>query len=420
VTTTPAARHPAQRRVLAVLTVAQVPGGVGPAAGVTAGALLAHDMLGSPSGAGLLSALGTAGSALAAVAIGRLTHVRGRRPGLVAGYLAGAAGSAGVVAAAVLGSTLLLCAAMVVYGAGAAANLQARYAGADLAAPGHRARAVSTVLVATTVGAVAGPALVAPAGEAAHALGVPRLAGLFLLSGAGYAVAAVVLACRLRPDPLLAARALEPAPAPAPPGGRAGPPSGGSRTGVAVGALVMTVTQFVMVAVMTMTPVHLHAHGHGDAASGLVIAVHVGAMYLPAPLSGRLVDRYGPLAAAATAALVLASAGLLAALAPGGSAAVLAAALGLLGLGWSLGLVSGTALVTDAVPVASRARTQGRADVLVAVAGATGGLASGVVTSTAGYPALAAGSAVLAAAVVPVVALAARGRRAPLPERAVR
>ncbi|MFC7585315.1 MFS transporter [Nonomuraea antimicrobica] len=292
-------RIQAQRRTLIVLVAAQVLSGAGLAAGVTVGALLAQDMLSSTSLAGLPSALGTAGSALAAFAVGRVSQARGRRPGLAAGYLAGAVGSAGVIAAAVAGSSVLLF-SLLVYGAGMATNLQARYAGADLAVPARRARAVSTVLVATTVGGVVGPNLAAPTGDLALTLGIPYLAGPFLLAGIAYALAALVLAVWLRPDPLLLARALEAertAVAYAQPGDTSGllPTAVEShRVSVLAGALVMVLTQLVMVAIMTMTPVHMHDHGHGTAASGLVIAIHIGAMYLPSPLTGWLVDRYGP------------------------------------------------------------------------------------------------------------------------------
>ena len=112
----------------------------------------------------------------------------------------------GVVVAAVLDSPVLLFVTLFVYGAGSATNLQARYAGADLADPGHRARAISTVLVATTLGGVVGPLLAAPTGHLAHMVGVPHLAGPFLLAGVAYAAAAAFLAIRLRPDPLLHAR----------------------------------------------------------------------------------------------------------------------------------------------------------------------------------------------------------------------
>jgi MFS family permease len=300
---------------------------------------------------------------------------------------------------------VLLFASLFVYGAGAATTLQARYAGADLAAPAHRARAVSTVLVATTLGGVVGPTLAAPTGDLAAALGLPRLVGPFLLAGVAYAVAAMVLTAWLRPDPLLLARTFDQ------PDDRPPPEVGRHRPGARVGVLVMVLTQLVMVAIMTMTPVHLHGHGHGAAASGLVIAVHVGAMYLSSPLSGRLVDRHGGLAVAAASGLTLSAAGLVAALAPTGSAASSAVALALLGIGWNLGLVAGTAITTDAAPPATRARSQGLVDVAVAVSGAAGGLTSGLVVSAAGYPVLALGGGVLALAVVPAV-VGAGGRSA--------
>ena len=59
-------------------------------------------------------------------------------------------------------------------------------------------------------------------------------------------------------------------------------------------------------------------------------------------------------------------------------------ALALLGLGWNFGLISGTALVVDATVPANRPRTQGAIDVLVALAGAGGGVMSGVVMAAAG------------------------------------
>lgn len=397
----------AQRRTLIVLVAAQVFSGAGLAAGVTVGSLLAQDMLNSTSLAGLPSALGTAGSVLAAIAVGRISQSRGRRLGLASGYVAGAIGSAGVIAGAALGNAALVFLALFVYGAGTSTNLLARYAGADLAKPSHRARAVSTVLIATTLGGVVGPNLAAPTGDLAESLGVPYLAGPFLLAGPAYALAASILAVWLRPDPLLLARTVE-ARRPAVASTELRPRIGGRRAGVLLGAMVMVLTQLVMVAVMTMTPVHIHDHGHGAAASGLVIAIHLGAMYLPSPLTGRLVDRYGALGIAAASGLILLAAGVVAASAPADPVAPLAVALALLGFGWNLGLVSGTAIVTDAVPLAGRAKTQGLVDVFIAIAGATGGMASGLVVAGVGYPALALGGGVLALAILPVAVAAGR------------
>nr|WP_211247618.1 MFS transporter [Cryptosporangium arvum] len=383
----------AQRRVLTVLVVSQVLSGAGLAAGITVGALLAEEMLGSTSLAGVPTALFTAGSALAAVAVGRISNRRGRRPGLALGYLTGALGSLGVLVAAVADNAVLLFVSLFVYGAGTATNLQARYAGADLAAPGRRARAVSTVLVATTLGGVVGPNLAAPTGALATSLGIPALAGPFLLGGTAYGLAALVLFVWLRPDPLLAARA-----APAEPVAT-GPEA--VRSGLPLGVTVMVVTQLVMVAIMTMTPVHLVDHGHGAGAAGLVIAVHVAAMYLPSPVTGWLVDRFGAIAVAVASGVTLLAAALVAAAAPGSSVGLLTLALALLGLGWNFGLVSGTALITDAVPLGVRAKVQGQVDVSIAISGTTGGLASGVVVAAVGFGWLALVCGVLALVILP-------------------
>jgi len=268
---------------------------------------------------------------------------------------------------------------------------------------------VSAVLVATPLGGVLGPNLVAPMGSLAAAWGIPPLAGPFLLAGAAYAVAALVLGVLLRPDPLLRARELA-VPVTATPATGA---QEAARSGVVLGAAVMILTQLVMVAIMTMTPIHMAAHGHTLGAAGLVIAIHVAAMFLPSPISGRLVDRLGPVPVAVASGATLLVAGVLAAVAPGESLVVLTIALALLGLGWNLGLVSGTAIITDAVPLERRATTQGTVDVGIAISGTGGGLASGLGVAAAGFPVLALAGGALALAVVPAAALPGRGRRPP-------
>jgi MFS family permease len=387
------------RRTLRVLLVSQVLAGAGLAAGVTVGALLAEDMLDSTGSAGVPAALFTLGSAAAATGVGRLSQRSGRRPGLALGYAVGAVGGAGVVLAAAVDSVLLLFASFVLYGSGVATNLQARYAGADLAAPEQRGRAVSTVLVATTLGAVVGPNLVEPMGAVADAIGVRELAGPFLLASVAYALAAVAVTVLLRPDPLLTARDLHRDAGPAAPAG----PTRNAAATVRLAASAMVLTQVVMVAVMTMTPIHMRDHGHSVGAAGLVISIHVAAMFLPSPLTGQLVDRIGRRPMLVAAGVTLLAAGVLAALAPPESMALLTLALALLGLGWNFGLVGGTALVTDAVPLAERARTQGSVDLAVALSGAAGGLGSGFVVAGTSYAALSLAGGLLALLLIPAL-----------------
>ena len=401
------ARRTMHRRVLMVVMAGQVLGGAGLAAGVTVGALLAQQMLGSESVSGLPTALFTLGSALTAYLIGRITQRHGRRLGIGLGFSAGGLGAVGVVIAAVTGNVVLLFIALFVYGAGTATNLQARYAGTDLAPPSGRGRAVSVALVATTLGAVAGPNLVAPLGTLATALGIPPLAGPFLLAAVAYLAAGAVLFALLRPDPFLVARRLEQTsttPAPA-----ADTPVG---TGVTVGATVMVLTQIAMVAIMTMTPVHMRVHGHGLTEIGLVISIHVAAMFLPSLVTGALVDRVGRTPMAVASGVTLLLAGLTAAFAPADSLLMLIVALALLGLGWNLGLISGTALLIDATTPANRARVQGTVDVLIALSGAGGGALSGIVVAEAGFPTLSLSGGLIALLLIPVLVHGRRTDRA--------
>jgi MFS family permease len=407
---------PEQRRTLAILLLAQILSGLGLAAGITVSALLAEEMLGSSRFSGLPTVFFTIGSAVAAVGVGNISQRLGRRVGLSAGYLAGALGSVGVVIAASVGNIVLLFVSMLVYGAGVSTNLQARYAGADLAAPSRRGRAVSIVLVATAVGAIIGPNLVSVTGTRAIEIGIPPLAGPFLLAAAAYASAGLVLWLLLRPDPLLLARSIAAGPQRGP--AEAAQPSGptavrrSSHSGrtwswaVASGAGIMILTQLIMVAIMTMTPIHIEHHGHSINVTGLVIGAHVAGMFLPSPFSGWLVDRLGYLPIAVAAGLTLLAAGLRAAWAPVDSVTMLVVALVLLGLGWNLGLVSGTTLVTDAVPLATRARTQGTVDLGIALAGAGAGLSSGLIITATSYATLTLLSGVLALLIIPIAAVA--------------
>ena len=322
-------------------------------------------------------------------------------------------------------NVVLLLPSLLVYGAGTATNLQARYAGTDLAHADRRATAVSVAMVSTTIGAVAGPNLVGPLGSFARSVGAPALAGPFVLGAVAYASAGTVLFLLLRPDPFLVSRSLVdserrsatdgsaatagaaaaehpempasvPSTEPVRPDVRVG-------SGAYLGAAVMVITQMAMVAIMTMTPVHMRAHGHDIGDVGLVIGFHIGAMYLPSLVTGVLVDRFGRITMAVAAAVTLLAAGVTAATAPGESLPALVAALVLLGLGWNFGLISGTALVVDATSPEDRPRVQGTIDVGVALAGAGGGVLSGVIVAGSSYATLSLLGGVLSLAVIPVL-----------------
>ncbi len=393
------------KKTLRIVMLSQFFGGAGLAAGITVGALLAQDMLGTESAAGIPVALLTLGSAGAALLVGRLSQRFGRGTGLAAGFLAGGLGAIGIIIAALINSIVLLFASLLIYGAGTAANLQARYAGTDLATAKQRATAVSMAMVSTTFGAVAGPNLVDVMGEFADSIGIPTLAGPFILAAAAFILAGLVLLLFLRPDPLVVSTAIanaqekdrtvqeesqeESVPV--------------NKRGIVVGATVMVLTQFVMAAIMTMTPIHMGHHGHGLREVGLVIGFHIGAMYFPSLFTGLLVDKVGRTAMAVASGAILLASGMLAAFAPADSLALLICALVLLGVGWNFGLISGTALIVDAAHPAVRAKTQGSVDVLLALSGASGGALSGMVVAHSSYAVLSLSGAVLSLLIIPVV-----------------
>ncbi|KMY31772.1 MFS transporter [Lysinibacillus xylanilyticus] len=393
------------KRVLIVVSLSQVFGGAGLAAGITVGALLAQQMLGTDAYAGVPSALFTLGSAGAALIVGKLSQRYGRRTGLSTGFFVGGLGAIGVVIAAITNSVILLFASLFIYGAGTASNLQARYAGTDLANNKQRAKAISTTMVMTTFGAVAGPNLVEIMGKVALSMGVPSLAGPFILSATAFILAGLVLFIMLRPDPLEIAKMIE--------ADRRENEYGNmteslsekavSKRGLTVGATVMVLTQIVMVAIMTMTPVHMKHHGHGLSEVGIVIGFHVGSMYLPSLVTGVLVDKIGRTAMSIASGVTLLCAGLLAAFAPSDSMVLLIVALSLLGLGWNFGLISGTAQIVDSTEPSTRAKTQGKIDVLVALAGASGGALSGMVVANASYATLSLAGGLLSLILIPVV-----------------
>ncbi|HYG56497.1 MAG TPA: MFS transporter, partial [Symbiobacteriaceae bacterium] len=283
------------KKTLLIVVMSQVFGGAGLAAGVTVGALLAHEMLRTEGLAGVPSALFTLGSAVAALLVGRVSQRVGRRWGLSAGFLVGGIGALGVVLAAVNDSIWLLFTSLFIYGSGTATNLQARYAGTDLAMPTQRATAISIAMVSTTFGAIAGPTMVGVMGQFAATLGIPALAGPFILAAAAYILAGLVFLIFLRPDPLIVATAIAEARKTDQnnlPVKTENAPAVDQRL-IAVGATVMVLTQVVMIAIMTMTPLHMKGHGHGLGDVGLVIGIHIGSMYLPSLVTGVLVDKVG-------------------------------------------------------------------------------------------------------------------------------
>ena len=388
-----------QRRTVRILSASQALGGIGVATGVAVSTLVAASISGSDAVGGLASTAVVVGAAVLSLPVARLAARSGRRPALLVAYGVATAGALVAALATALGSAILLLAALVAFGGATTAGLAARYAATDLALPDRRARELSVVVWATTIGSVAGPNLAEPAARLTALLGGPGDTGPYLLSAASFGGAALVLWVGLRPDPLVVAR------------GAASPGrtdlaaawaslrvSGAAR--LALAGIVLS--HLVMVGLMSMTPVHMDHGGASLRVVGIVISLHIAGMFALSPLIGWIADRAGRVPLLVAGALLLVAAGAVSASAPSTGAAQLSVGLTLLGIGWSCGLVAGSALLTESVPVAVRPDVQGLSDLAMNTGGALGGVLAGVAVAVTSYAALAVAVVVL---VLPLLAV---------------
>lgn len=401
-----------QRRTMQTLVGAQAFGALGITIGIATASLLARDISGSDVLAGTAQTAQVLGAAGASWLLARLMAVRGRRVGLVTGYLTGSCGAALAVLAGVWNSMPVLLFGAVLLGATSSANYASRYAATDLAPAEGRGRALSIVVWATTIGAVAGPNLTGPAANLADRFDIPETTGPFAIGAAGMLMAAIVVAVRMRPDPLLVARSVH-----------ADAVTAGTKSAEAVqpigtvlrerpvllAAMVgLAAAHAVMISVMVMTPLHMEHGGSALNVIGIVISLHVLGMFGFAPLVGFAVDRFSAPAVLAAGGAVLLLALLLCGRSPEGSSHDIFIGLFLLGVGWSMATVSASTLVAEQAPLSSLTEVQGTADLVMSLAAAIGGGASGVIVGEYGFPTLAAFASLFA--FVSLVAAVQAGR----------
>ena len=381
--------RPPRGRLMATLFAAQVCGSTGHSMSLAVGAIMAASITGTNTWSGMPVAVGALGAALASWPLSRLMERFGRRPGLALGYGVAVVGTVlGMIGVAV-GSFALLLVGMTLFGTSSTSNLLARYAAADITPGPQRGRAMGLIVWGSSVGSIIGPNLTGPALRLGGVLGIPLTASAFLISIAGYAVAALLVAVFLRPDPLKIARDLQavadagrPAKAPR----KLGAILGDVRVQIAFATLA--ISQFVMISTTSPSPVYLHDQGHSVQAIGVAVSLHLAGMYVASPLSGWLCDRFGRLVMIGVGALVLIGAVMVAGLAPGTDRVLVMGALFLNGVGWNLAFVAGSALLTDALSPAERASIQGLADLFMGLMGATGSAAGGMILGIWGFTVL--------------------------------
>ena len=349
--------------------------------------LAIKDLLGSTTWAGLSTGASTVGSALAAVWLAAFMQRRGRTPGIALGLGVAVVGAAVCILAIQADMLLLFLVGMIMVGVGSGTSNMSRYAAADLAADSTRSRDIGSVVFFATFGAVLAPNLSGPLESLSESIGLDPNTGGFIMAVALFAVSSVVIWFFLRPDPLVVSGGVD---ATAAVKKRAVPfrqavTIAWSNPMARLAFVALVVSQAVMVMVMAMTPLHMEDHGHSTGWIGAVISAHTAGMFAFAPLAGRLADGFGRVQTIVLAGFTLVGATVLTALASEAPRALLFPGLFLLGLGWSFGVVAGSALLTESVPESDRVAVQGAADLATNLASGVGALTAGIVVSGAGY-----------------------------------
>ncbi|GAA1955410.1 MFS transporter [Agromyces allii] len=413
-------RHPRRGLALSVLIANQLLAGIGVATGMALAAILVADLTGVVAMGGLAQSASVLGAAIVAIPLARLAVRSGRHVALAVGYGLAAVGAVLVIAAASSGWAPLVFLGLAAFGAGAAAGLQARFAATEVAAPGFEARSMSLVLWATTIGSVAGPLLSETGDRVGAAFGLPPLVGPFAFSAVAFATSTLLVATLLR---MPRAGVLETDAVPDAEGGPLDPasPDAGPASAGAAGAgagsepggdpareprpvgsfaalreasrrprslfaiLAIVCSHTVMVGVMVMTPIHMTQHGMSLNLVGIVLSIHILGMYGASPLMGWLVDRVGSVRVVLLGAAILVVAAVIGILAPGDDVLFVPLALGLLGLGWSAGMIGGSTLLTTSVDSRLRVPLQGATDAAMNVAAAASAALSGLVLGAFGF-----------------------------------
>lgn len=402
--------HSARQRITATLFVSQSLFSAAIIASFTLMPIIAAQLSGSESTAGVPNTLIFVGRAAAAFPVGWLMDRVGRRLGLSLGYLLAVLGSLLAALSVVEGSFIGFCMGALLVGMGRGASEQGRFAAAEVHVPQRRAKVIGLIVFAGTIGSIGGPALVDLSGRLALGFGVAEMAGPYFVAAGLLFLALSLVFLLLRPDPLHIGRLL------ATPQEDAKEVVAMERplrqifksSTVQLAVAAMVIGQLVMTLIMVITPLHMDHNNHTTGAISGVIMAHTLGMFGLSSVTGWLIDRFGRIPMIVAGALILVVASLLAPVSA--NVFMLALALFLLGLGWNFCFVAGSSLLSDALASHERGRAQGASEMMVALASGAGSLSTGAVFSAGGIIAVSGVGLAFALALIAAAAWSVRRR----------
>jgi MFS family permease len=370
------------RKVLTTLLVAQGLGSAAITSSTTIATIVGAELSGGASLAGLTASsfqLGTAfGSMLWSLSSDRL----GWRGALSSAVLVGALGAVGAVVGVLTHSFWFLLVSLFVAASAQAAFNLGRFTAAEVSQSEKRGRAVALIVLGGTVGSVVGPQLITVSSRLAQNAGLSEWAGPYAVTALLFLLTAIVFASFLRPEPKRLAETVA----------RSQPVSNTEPRSLAVlfqqpqilaaiGAMV--ISHGVMVMLMQITSLHMHEGHHPIGHISIVFSSHTFGMFAFSILSGQLIDRWGKRPMLILGSVILIAACLSAPLSP--HVFPIAVALFLLGLGWNFCFVSGSAMLSSALTLPEKSKTQGLNDLLIGLTAATGSYVGGPLFASYGY-----------------------------------
>lgn len=374
--------NPAVRRITITLFASRSLFSAAQIACATVLSIVAVDLSGSDKAAGIPQTISTFSWALVAFPMGILMDSYGRRSSLTVGYIAGVLGCLLGGLAIIQHSYVMLLVGVVLLGITRSGSEQSRFIAAEIHPEDRRAKIIGMVIFASTIGAIGGPALVAPSGYFVNDhYNLPKEAGPWLFSAGLMAITTLATFILLRPDPrdfAAAAKTIHISSDSARPLRVIF-----STPQVQVAIAAMLIGQFVMVLLMGITPLHMKNHSHSLGEISVVFMAHTLGMFGLSSMTGYLIDRFGRVNMIVGGAVVLILSAVLAPLSTETYALVIA--LFLLGLGWNFCYIGGSSLLSDALTSAERGKAQGMNEAMVALASGAASLSSGFIFDAGGY-----------------------------------
>ncbi len=351
----------------------------------TVNSIVGAELSGKIAWAGLPATILLLSAALGAYSWGLLIEKFGRRNSLGIGLILGIFGGLFSALAIWQGIYLLYLFGMALFGFANSAMQLGRFAAAEVNPPEKRGKAIATVVLGGTVGSIAGPLLVGPAGVLASRVGLNELVGPYGSALFLFAIGSVIIFTWLRPDPTEIAKEIARKDQTTDTVFKHARPLSEilKQPGVIVAITSMVIGQAVMVMIMVITGLYMKALSHPLSSISLVISAHTFGMFAFSVISGRLTDRLGREIVIGLGAGILILAGLTAGLSP--EVLPISLSLFLLGLGWNFCYVGGSTLLTDQLSPGEQSRMQGMNDLFIGLASAIGSLGSGFIFAALGF-----------------------------------